>query len=269
MDLSQKRRCCGTQITGDRGDRSTIKRKKIHLQQFNAINLAGNSTESKRIEVSCEEHDRILEALRLVDWDSVKNTSRRNVIDPKNALRTNSGRLYCQSFILGPNMKSPTLEPSYWTTAYPELLKLLTYLMKKHDPEHKWSNITVNRNSKCKPHRDSGNKGASYIVGFGNYSGGELSIERLGTSERRVDKRDICRKFVRFFGGEQTHWTEPFKGERYSCVFYNFPDIHKKAKLQCQKESIEQLKTDEIVSTTSESDFVAKLSRYKRKLNKR
>lgn len=102
------------------------------------------------------------------------------------------------------------------TKKNPELYEKLKELMKNHDPEFEFSTITVNRNFLCQPHKDKGNNGESYIIGFGDYTGGELNIEG--------DKYDIKYKFLKFDGGKKTHWVEPFEGNRYTAVFYRHKD---------------------------------------------
>jgi hypothetical protein len=86
-----------------------------------------------------------------------------------------------------------------------------------YDPSFEYTNITINYNLKCKRHRDSGNSGRdSLIIGFGDYSGGALCVERDGN----VERHDIFRRFLRFDGAAQYHWVMPFVGERYTAVFY-------------------------------------------------
>jgi len=75
-----------------------------------------------------------------------------------------------------------------------------------------WDAIQVNDNFASQPHRDKGNHGISYIVGFGDYTGGELSV---------VDtKYDIRHRGHHFNGSELLHWTEPWGGQRFSLVFF-------------------------------------------------
>jgi len=50
------------------------------------------------------------------------------------------------------------------------------------------------------------------IVGLGDYTGGELMVEG--------EKIDIRYKPVEFNGWKQRHYTLPFKGDRYSLVYF-------------------------------------------------
>lgn len=204
-----------------------------------------NETKSKRSKkaagasISQAEHDAVLAELKKVEWGDVVNTSRKNVI-PEDAPKCKRGKPFCMSFILGPNMKDPERKPSFWTEQNPELFRLLCELMRKYDPSHKFTNITINKNLKCKAHRDRGNNGMSYIIGFGDYEGGELIVGPRTAKppadtvlEAKIGRgfvsHSIRKRWLSFYGGEETHYTAPFTGDRYTCVFYNFPEVHVKA----------------------------------------
>ena len=75
-----------------------------------------------------------------------------------------------------------------------------------------WDAIQVNDNYSSKPHRDKGNQGESYIVAFGDYTGGNLTVE--GTSH------DIRHRGYTFNGANLLHHTEAWEGQRYSLVFF-------------------------------------------------
>ena len=53
----------------------------------------------------------------------------------------------------------------------------------------------------------------SMIVGLGDYIGGELCVED--------EVVDIRYKPFEFDGWKQIHWTLPFKGERFSIVWFS------------------------------------------------
>lgn len=91
---------------------------------------------------------------------------------------------------------------------YEEMLKIAKLLQ----IDCKWSSIMLNQNYKSLPHKDKNNDGMSCIVGFGDYTGGELNVE--GT------KYDIKHKPLHMLAGEQLHFTEPWEGDRYSIVFF-------------------------------------------------
>lgn len=81
------------------------------------------------------------------------------------------------------------------------------------------SHCAVNCNAQFTPHVDSG-RGAgqslSMIVGFGDYSGGQLAVEG--------EPYDIRFVPLEFDGWRLRHWTLPFAGERFSLVWFT-PDI--------------------------------------------
>lgn len=99
------------------------------------------------------------------------------------------------------------------TYKYPELWAALLDFADKH-VMIPWHGIQVNHNYQSEPHRDAGNCGDSYIVSFGEYTGGELC---LGPSGEEIDTRG---GFV--FNGSQTlHWNKPIVGNKYSLVFFS------------------------------------------------
>lgn len=103
----------------------------------------------------------------------------------------------------------PWLSRNSWQR--PELWSLLLDFAAKHVPIQ-WDAVQVNDNYRSAPHRDKGNRGESYIVGFGDYSGGALNIHDT--------PYDIRHRAYVFRGSEQLHWTEPWEGQRYSLVFF-------------------------------------------------
>lgn len=96
----------------------------------------------------------------------------------------------------------------------PVLYQLLIDYGKSLDPNFRFTKITLNKNNQCLPHRDSTNIGVTMIKSLGDYEGGLLCLE---TGE----KIDLRHKPFYFYGAEVTHWVEPFKGDRYTIVYYN------------------------------------------------
>jgi hypothetical protein len=84
---------------------------------------------------------------------------------------------------------------------------------------HDCNSMTINQLYQCMPHTDAGNIGPSTVVGFGNYTGGELYFggEPHGTL---IDVR--YKQFTGFFQNTVHHVLD-FEGERYSIVFYYCP----------------------------------------------
>lgn len=81
-----------------------------------------------------------------------------------------------------------------------------------------FNSITVNQNYAAKKHRDKNNKGNSFLVSFGDYSGGHLKIlegDLSGTHD--INCKPIVTDFSKVY-----HEVEDFTGERFSLVFYTF-----------------------------------------------
>jgi len=99
---------------------------------------------------------------------------------------------------------------------FPDLMRAAFKLEKLLCPEREGSStIAINRNAQFRPHTDSGagaGQSTSLIVGLGTYDGGDLVVEG--------EKIDIRYKGVQFDGWTQRHWTMPFRGERYSLVWF-------------------------------------------------
>jgi len=81
--------------------------------------------------------------------------------------------------------------------------------------KHDWNAITINQNYQCSSHYDAGNLGPSTVVGFGNYSGGELFF---GGQLIDVRYKPFTGNFV-----HTIHHVLDFEGERYSLVYYYCP----------------------------------------------
>ena len=106
---------------------------------------------------------------------------------------------------------APDLSRITW--GHPYLFFLLMQFAEKHVLPHiTFTSIQVNHNYPCKPHKDIGNIGDSFIVAFGGFVGGELCIEDVNY--------DIRNRGLLFNGSELTHWTRDWIGERFSLVFH-------------------------------------------------
>jgi hypothetical protein len=78
--------------------------------------------------------------------------------------------------------------------------------------------VTVNQNYRADKHYDKHNRGHSFLVAFGDYTGGELEIHE-GPLKGLHDVRHT--PLVADFS-TILHSVRPFEGNRYSLVFYNF-----------------------------------------------
>ena len=94
----------------------------------------------------------------------------------------------------------------------PKLTDLLVRWMRQHKPDFHFTSIQVNKDYQSALHVDSNNMGPSYIVGLGDYIGGELWQEGRGAL-------DVKGKFVET-DGNVPHATLPFAGTRYTLVFF-------------------------------------------------
>lgn len=131
-----------------------------------------------------------------------------------NKKRLNSGIGISQTFGQYKARAKKGLINSKNNIKYPELYKLLlqfydTYV-KQYLPDY--TSIQVNKNYKTQLHVDKNNNNLSYIVGLGNYKGGELI---LNSYQHQIHNRPIL-----FNGSKWEHGTENFTGQRYSIVFF-------------------------------------------------
>lgn len=91
-----------------------------------------------------------------------------------------------------------------------------------------FTSVQVNDSFICAPHKDVHNLGMSYIVGFGNYLGGELVLKTPNDTDYNIRHRPLL-----FNGSEIEHWTRPFTGRRWTIVFFTlisppkFPMVRK------------------------------------------
>jgi len=168
----------------------------------------------------------VLKMLRELKWPK---TERPNVLRESHINKANGKRAGYEGFALGivtswagkgsrsgyrKMLSMKTREPRY-----KKLFKETKKLMRLKDPKFKFTSIQYNKNHRAARHRDAKNTGISYIVGLGDYTGGELLI--FDENEKNPVKHDIKGKFNTFNGSKYPHETAPFKGERYTLVFYS------------------------------------------------
>jgi len=109
-------------------------------------------------------------------------------------------------------------------TKHPELKNILQQLCDIHCEEKIIvDQVQINKNWWSPPHQDAGNVGESWIIGFGDYEGGNTIVEY---PEQHIEY-NIKNKFIKFNGSKFVHWTTPFVGKRYSLVFYNHSKLKK------------------------------------------
>jgi len=133
------------------------------------------------------------------------------------------GRL-CESITFGyvqpAFTKRGTIKSARANSYYPEFYKELKRMIKSISPDFKYDSICVNHNLECIEHRDKYNKASSIIVGWGDYEGGDLWVEGVPFNIKEYP--------LRFNGGICSHKTLPFKGDRWTAIFFNKYDYHHK-----------------------------------------
>ena len=131
-----------------------------------------------------------------------------------NKYRNKSGEGRTQAFgIVGRRCLPPDYSRQNWLRPY--LFKLLSEFADQW-VDISWNAVTVNMNYKAAPHYDKHNVGESYLVAFGDYTGGELEIhegEALGL-------HDIRHKPIKKNFSQMLHSVRSFEGTRISLVFY-------------------------------------------------
>ena len=133
---------------------------------------------------------------------------RTGAISQKGARQTSFGLTYHQG----------EWRKSLSTIKYPYMMPLFKEFMRSHYPEFKFKSVYVNKNIQCKKHLDSKNTGESLLVGCGPYTGGKTVV--YNTEGKNPKKFNIKTSSLIFNGSELLHNSEPFKGTRYSLVFF-------------------------------------------------
>jgi hypothetical protein len=130
-----------------------------------------------------------------------------------NKYRLTSGEGRSQAFgVVNRRCLPPDYSRHCWLRPY--LYKLLLDYGRENVP-FPFTSITVNQNYKAAPHYDTNNVGESYLVGFGDYTGGDLEIHE-GDLEGLYDIRTpIITDFSKVL-----HSVKDFQGNRYSLVYY-------------------------------------------------
>jgi hypothetical protein len=148
-------------------------------------------------------------------FDDIITELRRQPLQT-NKYRDKAGTGKSQAFgVVGKRSLPPDYSRQCWMRPY--LYKLLLDFGDKF-VDISYNSITVNQGFKANPHKDKNNLGVSYLVGFGNYSGGELKIHEGDLSGNHcIQYKPIVTDFSKVL-----HSVEPFEGERFSLVYYWF-----------------------------------------------
>uniref|UniRef100_A0A6C0FFT4 Prolyl 4-hydroxylase alpha subunit Fe(2+) 2OG dioxygenase domain-containing protein n=1 Tax=viral metagenome TaxID=1070528 RepID=A0A6C0FFT4_9ZZZZ len=198
----------------------TIRRKSRNKTR----SIKRNKTRMKTKPTIESQKKLVLSLLREFKWP---RTQRPNVVRPSQVEKSEKGGY--EGFVLGivtswagkgsrsgyrKMLSMKTREPKY-----KKLFNETKKLMRLKDPKFKFTSIQYNKNNRAARHRDAKNVGVSYIVGLGDYTGGELIV--FDENEKNPVKNDIKDKFYSFNGSKYPHETAPYKGERYTIVFYS------------------------------------------------
>lgn len=166
-------------------------------------------------------YEKVLAMLRAITPDQWPRTSnaRRERIESRGSAVDGDGvadKAAGESFSLGAMPVGPGLRQPQANADFRDLLDACLDLEEAIMPERPPSStVVINRNAQFKPHTDSGagaGQSCSLIVGLGEYTGGGLVVEGK--------VHHIAYNPVEFDGWKQVHWTLPFKGERYSIVWF-------------------------------------------------
>eukprot|EP00401_Gymnodinium_catenatum_P039947 CAMPEP_0117536892 /NCGR_PEP_ID=MMETSP0784-20121206/41685_1 /TAXON_ID=39447 /ORGANISM="" /LENGTH=429 /DNA_ID=CAMNT_0005333465 /DNA_START=94 /DNA_END=1383 /DNA_ORIENTATION=- len=169
--------------------------------------------------------DEVLACLRL--WGFKENANRGNVMP--------EGHKFVHSDTVG-IIKMSTCERTLLTVGskrYPEFTQLLTRWLRERMPpefaqEFMYTSININKNYAGRLHRDGNNVGPSFIKAFGDFTGGELNYwpsDNKNCALEDLKPKDKIQVNIKdnllLFDGNRGHYVNPFKGERYSLVFFS------------------------------------------------
>ena len=133
-----------------------------------------------------------------------------------NKYRNKSGHGRSQAFgVVGRRCLPADYSRQNWMRPY--LYKLLLDFGEEY-VDISYNAITVNQNYAAAPHRDKNNVGESFLIAFGDYTGGELKIYEGDLS----GTHDIFCNPIKTDFGKVLHSVEPFVGDRYSLVYYQY-----------------------------------------------
>jgi len=168
-----------------------------------------------------------VELLRVLRrWAYFKNPYRVNVMP--------EGQTWVNSDTVGLNCaRDGTVNTTHPTFSYPNVMRVMCrWLRDRQPPELKgqpfpFTSINMNFGYGAQRHRDGNNTGLSMLAAFGEFTGGELrywpddskslKVEKLAVKDRMTI--DISKELL-LFDGKRCHEVAPFKGERYSLVWF-------------------------------------------------
>ena len=150
-----------------------------------------------------------------------------------NKYRKTAGDGRSQAFgIVGRRSLPPDYSRLCWNR--PLLYKLLLDFAKEY-VDIPFTSITVNQNYRAAPHYDKNNSGNSFLVAFGDFTGGELVLEE----GERKGEYDIRHNPIKDDFSKVLHSVNGFEGERFSLVFYTF--VHPRWKIDLPPASVREV----------------------------
>jgi len=161
----------------------------------------------------------------LEKWSFMKNSSRVNVMQ--------KDQVWVYSDTLGElRDRAGDVHLTAATRRYPQVSEIFARWLTDRLPEEckgfKFTSMNVNCNYAAALHRDAGNFGPSFIRAFGDFTGGELNywpedeggpLTNAGITKAKRAQFNLSKNMA-LFNGNNAHSVEPFKGQRYSIVWF-------------------------------------------------
>lgn len=222
MDLDQIHEEAGKNCNNESADIQTAR-------------VVANEMARRKLEAKKKLMDKdVVEVLQI--WGFAENESRQNVLpdgvktihsDTLGIIRLRTG---------GYRIFDPTTRYEYVTKL---ICKWFDETHGKAIPEDfGFTGININHNYAGRRHRDANNEGPSAIKALGSFTGGKLNyfpkdVKKPGRCDvAELDPKesialDVGKEWT-FFNGNNGHGVNPFKGERFSLVFFTSGNSHVK-----------------------------------------
>lgn len=127
--------------------------------------------------------------------------------------------------------KPGVLVESQYNAKYPHLLQLLRRLMRVHNPSFRYNAIQLNANVQTAPHYDKNNRGRSYCLAVGRYTGGGLTIYPDDSDVPSGVFRNK-RKWVKYDGGRIKHGSAPVtSGTRFAIIYFTATPLRRSSRV--------------------------------------
>ena len=104
---------------------------------------------------------------------------------------------------------------------HPEMEDIFAEFAGIYFPDFFYTQVQINKNFLAPKHKDSTNVGESYLCAFGKFTGGQTIVDFGGIGKYNPCELNPRLKPISFNGSKFEHHVEPFKGTRYSLVFFN------------------------------------------------